>query len=205
MAGEALLANREEWLVRASGRLAEWLVEAGETVPPMRVSVGWPGGKGKKSTVVGQCWPSTVCEDGVPQIFMTPARGKSDTVDVLGTLLHEMIHAVDDCESGHRGNFVRIAKAMGFVAKYTSSGNRSEELTERLTALAEDMGEFPHAAIAAAARGSEQPKEQTNRQLKVSCPNTGYIARTTRKWLDEYGAPSCPCCQAPMEVEVKDQ
>jgi hypothetical protein len=41
------------------------------------------------------------------------------------------------------------------------------------------------------------PKKQATRQLKVACPNLHgdkpYIVRMTRKWLDELGAPFCPC------------
>lgn len=193
--------TREAWLGRAAERLGAWLEEEGETVPAMRLSVGWPGGRGKKATVVGQCWPSTASEDGLPQIFMSPVRGEADTVHVLGTLLHEMIHAVDDCESGHRGNFARIAKRLGFLAKLTSADNRSEDLQSRLEELAADLGAFPHAAIMAATRGSEEPKKQTSRMLKVICPDDGYTLRTTRQWLD-VGLPTCPC-GTEMEEETK--
>jgi hypothetical protein len=194
------LQNREAWLIKAAEAMVPWFEHVGEKVPPIRVSVGWAGGRQKNA--VGQCWASTACADGVPQIFVTPARGKNETVDVLGTLLHEMIHAIDDCESGHRGNFIRIARAMGLLPKWTSSMNRTEELTDALKALAEQLGEFPQAAIGESSRGSEQGKAQKNRQLKFSCRNTGYIVRTSRKWAD-VGAPLCPCCQAEMQEEEK--
>lgn len=192
--------NRESWLIIAATELATILEAEGETMPPMRVSVGWPGGRGKKSTVVGQCWPSTVAEDGVAQIFMSPVRGEADTLHVLGTLLHEMIHAVDDCTSGHKGNFARIAKAVGFLPKLTSADNRSEELDAQLGEVAEKIGPFPHAAIVTGARGSEDPKKQGTRMLKVACVNgTGFIVRMTQKWIDELGLPFCACCQVEME------
>lgn len=37
-----------------------------------------------------------------------------------------------------------------------------------------------------------------SRLRKVSCDRCGYIARTTRKWLAERGAPICPCSSVPM-------
>lgn len=184
--------NREEWLGKAAVLLAEWLVEAGEEVPPLRISVGFPGGNSNRKRVVGQCWKTTASEDGINQIFISPVRGESETRNVLGTLLHEMIHAVDDCETGHRGNFARIAKALGFVAKLTSADNRTSELDERLDGLAERLGPFPHSALIPGTKGSEEPKTQTTRMIKLTCPDDGYVVRTTRKWLD-IGTPSCPC------------
>lgn len=185
--------NREAWLILAAEAMGPWVnevLEEGE-MPPLRVSVGWPGGRAKKN-VIGQCWPSTAAEDGIAQIFMSPVRGEDSTVDVLGTLLHEMIHAADDCNSGHRGKFARVAKALGFIPKLTSSDNRTEDLTERLAGLAERLGPFPHGAIITQSRAADQPKKQGTRMLKVECPEDGYVVRTTQKWLD-VGNPTCPC------------
>lgn len=44
-------------------------------------------------------------------------------------------------------------------------------------------------------------KKQTTRMVKVVCAGCGYVARTTHKWLDEAGAPICPCNQEPMEAK----
>lgn len=182
--------NREDWLTKAAEHMGAWIVGIGEEPPPMRVSVGWPGGGSPKGTV-GQCWPTSSTEDGIAQIFMTPTRGEESTVDVLGTLLHEMVHAVDDCKDGHTKNFIRISRALGFLHKWTSSSNRTEELTARLAELAETLGAFPNGAIIAGSRSSG-PKTQATRMLKLECPEDGYVVRTTRKWLD-IGLPSCPC------------
>jgi hypothetical protein len=184
--------TREAWLLRAVQELAEPLAEAGEDLPEVRVSVGWPGGRSNRNTTVGQCWSTAACADGVSQIFMSPLRGEESTVNVLGTLLHELIHAIDDCESGHRGNFARIAKAVGFVPKLTSSDNRTDELEEVLKELADRLGPFPSAAIMPSL-GLVGEKKQGTRQLKVVCPDDGAIVRMTRKWLDEVGAPTCAC------------
>ena len=184
--------TREAWLIAAAEALSVLLQDADIEMVPIRVSVGWPGGKGKKGNVVGQCWASTACDDGVAQIFMSPVRGEDDTQHVLGTLLHEMIHAVDDCQSGHRGNFMRIAKKVGFVSKFTSADNRTDELSAQLDDIAGRLGPFPHAAIKLGVRGSEEPKKQGTRMLKVVCPSDGYTLRTTQKWID-IGLPTCPC------------
>jgi hypothetical protein len=187
--------NREAWLGKAAQQLADRILYS-EDVPPLRISVGWPGG-GSRKTRVGECWSTSSAADGINQIYLSPIRGESDTQDVLGTLLHEMIHAVNDCEDGHRGEFARIAKAVGFEAPLTSADNRSEELSVRLDEIAEIVGQFPHAEIMSGTAADTPPK-QNARQLKIQCPEDGYIARTTRKWLDELGVPTCPC-GTPME------
>lgn len=186
-----MIENREDWLGKAAQLLGEWLTEFGEEVPPMRISVGFPGGRANRNRTVGQCWKRCVAEDEINQIFISPIRGEGETRAVLGTLLHEMIHAVDDCESGHRGNFARIARGLGFIPKLTSADNRTEDLNERLDGLGERLGAFPHAALNPAAGGVAE-KPQTTRMIKLACPDDGYTVRTTRKWLDT-GTPSCPC------------
>lgn len=195
--------NREAWLIQAAEAMTPWIREVVDPDFPevkFRVSVGWPGGRAKKTITVGQCWPTTSAEDGVAQIFISPMRGMADTVNVLGTLLHEMIHAYDDCKDGHTGRFIKIAKPLGFIPKWTSSDNRSPELTERLEDLAADLGLFPSAAITAG-RAADTPKTQTNRQIKAECVSgSGYKVRLSQKWIDEVGTPICPCCGESMEV-----
>lgn len=36
------------------------------------------------------------------------------------------------------------------------------------------------------------PAPQKNRQLKLECPECGYTARATAKWI-AVGMPTCPC------------
>lgn len=190
--------NREEWLGKAAEALADRFLSA-EDVPPLRISVGWPGDGANRNVTVGQCWPTTASADGVNQIFISPIRGEAETQNVLACLLHEMIHAVDDCASGHRGNFVRMAKAAGLTRPYTSSDNRTEELSEALDEIAGVVGLFPHAELSCIERAADAPEKQGTRQLKVECPVDGYIVRTTRKWLD-VGLPICPCGTEMQEV-----
>ena len=187
--------TREEWLVAATARLAELFVEIGETLPKTRVSVGWPGGRGAKNAVIGQCWPSAASSDKVAQLFISPVL--VDASRILDVLAHELVHAVDDCQSGHKGRFAKVAKALGLTGKMTATV-AGEPLKARLDAIAADLGVYPHAALGAA-QGAEGPKKQAARMLKVSCAEgSGYIVRMTRTWIDEVGTPICPCHTEPM-------
>lgn len=194
------ISTREGWLHQAALALVPLLEEVGEEVPPLRLSVGWPGGSANRNRTIGQCWSRDSSEDGVNQIFISPIRGESSTLDVLGTLLHEMVHAIDNCKDGHKGNFARIAKALGFVGKLTQSGNRSSELDARLEEVREKVGMFPHAALVGTI-AADTPKKQGTRMLKLECSEgCGYIVRTSRKWV-EAGLPTCPCGGEFEEVE----
>jgi len=40
--------------------------------------------------------------------------------------------------------------------------------------------------------------------LKVVCGSCGYVARTTRMWLELQGTPICPCNSVPMRREYME-
>jgi hypothetical protein len=179
--------TREAWLTAAVEALTPLIEAADAAVPPVRVSVGFPGGRGRKNAVIGQCWAAEAATDKVAQVFISPTI--VDPVQVLATLLHELIHAADANKSGHRGQFARIARAVGLQAPMTAT-TPSEALSATLRAVADGLGMFPHAALRTGVSGVHKP--QGTRMLKVECPACGYTVRTTQKWLD-VGTPSCPC------------
>lgn len=177
--------TREAWLIAGIEALRPLFAETSTELPAdIRVSCGFPGGKSFRK-VIGQCWP-TKAGDGVPHVFISPTLAAP--VDVLATLAHELIHAWDDCKSGHKAAFGNVARAIGLEGKMTAT-TAGADLVAKLTAIAEALGEYPHKAINL---GAGDVKKQTTRMRKVTCPTDGYTARTTAKWL-EVGLPSCPC------------
>lgn len=186
-----MYATREAWLEAAVIRVSRLFKDINIEMPPVRVSIGWPskGGTARKKKVVGQCWSTKVSEDGVAQIFISPTLG-SDKVEMLGVLVHEMIHAWDDVKSGHQGAFAEAFKKIGLVGKTTAS-NVGESLANKLKTIIETLGEFPHAPLNAEEMEKQTPK-QTTRMIKLHAPDCcDYIVRTTRKHIDT-GYPSCP-------------
>lgn len=177
--------TREGWLLAATDAVRPMFEAVGVTLPEVRVSVGWPGGAGKKNNVIGQCWSKASAKDKIANVFISPVL--DDSVDVLATLVHELIHAADDCQSGHKGPFRKYALALGLTGKMTATV-AGPELAATLREIAADLGKYPHGAM----RTSAQPKGK-GRMVKASCGDCGYIAYTTRKWLDDLGAPICPC------------
>lgn len=192
--------TREQWLEQAVELLTPIFAEHDIELPAVRVSCGWPsrGGTSTKKKVVGQCWKSIVAADGVQQIFISPAIG-GDVVQMLGILMHELIHAVDDCESGHKGAFGTMARKVGLEGKLTATivGEESA-LADQLRRVRDELGEYPHSPLNLVMADA---KKQTTRMLKVVCPEDGYTVRTTRKWL-EVGTPTCPCGEEMVEDEA---
>jgi hypothetical protein len=193
--------NREAWLHEAVDYLAP-LIEnrAGLTPHPARVSVGWPSSRGMsvKKKVIGECWATKATQDGVAQVFISPIL--TDGIVILGTLVHELIHAYDDCKSKHGGAFARAVRAVGLEGKPTATEVLpGSELHKNLTGILDVLGPFPSAGIIPAAR---REKVQSTRMLKLMCLNCGCIVRMTRKWLDDVGEPTCGCGFQFEEVEA---
>lgn len=175
------MVTREEWLQSALRVLqAELLPELDKDV---LVSVGWPGGRGNKDNTIGQCWHQP--RDKPDHIFISPVL--TDTGEVLSTLLHEAIHVVCGEGVGHAGEFITLAKRVGFMAPWKSTPE-SETLKEILADFAKDLGKFPHQGL------SPMPKsiKQSTRMVKCLCSKCGWTCRTSRKWID-LGLPTCYC------------
>ena len=198
------MKTREQWLLQATRALTPDFKRAGVELPDVRVSIGWPGGRGNKQHVIGQCWMPFAVLDGKPAIFISPALDGAKPERILDVLVHELVHATG--LRGHRGEFSKLAAKMGLVAPWTAT-TASELLAERLGKLALRLGPFPHAAVDAghglSGAGPTQPPVQSTRMLKVSCDQCGYTLRATQKWLDT-GIPQCPneeCDAFQMTVE----
>lgn len=180
--------TREEWLAAAVEALRPYFAEHNADIPAVRVSVGFPAGRGRKNQAIGQAWAKEAAADGVAQVFISPVL--ADAVEVLAVLVHELVHVWDENKSGHRGAFAKLAKALGLEGKMTATV-AGDALKDKLALIVMELGDYPHAALTPSLSGV---KKQGTRMLKVECAEgSGYLVRMTKKWLEEYGAPTCPC------------
>jgi len=208
--------TREAWLHRAIEAFRLRFIEIGLPLPDqIHVSIGFGyGSKAESKYILGQCWARRASADGVNHIFLGPQE--SDPAGMLVSLLHELIHAADDCASGHKGTFAEAATRLGFEGPMTQTPP-SLELTAEVITLAEALGPFPHAKLDTAMADTPVPAppgnpsspggastpdpggkihsgpgKQATRMIKVTAAGCcGYVVRTTQKWLDE-GNPLCP-------------
>lgn len=181
--------NREEWLQKASERIADLLsFKADVDAPEVQVSTGFPSSRGLANTKrsIGECWG--VREDGnnIVHIFISPLL--KEAVEVLGVLVHEMIHAVDNCTSGHKGAFVTMARAVGLEKPWTATVP-GVELLDRLEVIAQELGEYPHQQLIPLGKAK---KKQTTRMIKLVTDSCDCTVRTTKKHLETPGSFKCP-------------
>jgi hypothetical protein len=181
--------TREEWLQKAVEKLRPMFSGADAELPAnIRVSCGWPTKRalasGGGSRTIGQCFSTACSADRSHEVFVSPCL--EQPVPVLATLVHELIHAVDDCKNGHKGPFRKMAVKLGLVGKMTAT-IAGEELEQSLLAIAAEIGAYPHRTL-----DLSTLKKQGTRLIKLECPNCGYTVRTTAKWI-EVGLPTCAC------------
>ena len=199
-------SNRETYLENATDILRKGLFkDKGYKVPKVQLSVSWAtkGNRAKHGQgvkVLGQCFPTGLCDSGINQVNITPYLDGSTlkgTLRILGVLVHELVHAVDDCVSGHGAPFKRCATAVGLTGKMTAT-TETEWLEDYLKAnVIKPLGLFPHAKVMTGGR------KDGVRNLKVSCNCCGFSFRTSRKninLLDDYI--ECPTgCGGHMDNE----
>jgi hypothetical protein len=204
--------NRETWLNEFATKAAPFYAELGKPLPPFRVAVGFVS-TGKDGSGIGECWSNKCSADNHFEIFIRPDA--ENTRRVVFVLVHELVHAAVGLNEGHKGEFARVALALGLPRPLTNVGDWTPRMHEWLDPIIEEMGEIPHAPLSwrneaggkTAGRGkggmereddsedgerkSSRPKKQGTRLHKVACADCGYTVRVTQKWLEK-GLPHCP-------------
>lgn len=221
--------NRETWLNEMAVLMAPRFEELGYPLPKFRVAVGWTSA-GKTSGVAGECWHSSASADKAFEILIAPIL--DDSMDVAGTLAHELIHAAVGFHHKHKGDFQKVALALGLQRPMTAT-TPGPAFKEWANPFIEKLGALPHAKIllrpvftprgesadADDAGDDEQERpehgssnakpRQSTRMLKAACtaPDSdgkpcGYTVRLSKKWALDLGA-TCPLHGA-MDVEGMD-
>lgn len=198
--------TREQWLSEAVALMTPLFVQAGYKVPVVRVACGWPstGGLSLKKRTIGQHWAPLAASDKVGQIFISPwlDGNPNEPQGILPTLVHEVVHAVVGNENKHNKVFGKCARAVGLEGKLTSTV-AGKDLLAKCEAWFKTLGQYPHGQLDSL---KSPVKKQTTRMVKCVCDECGYTCRTTRKWLDEVGAPICPKHRkVAMGYEIPDE
>jgi Zn finger protein HypA/HybF involved in hydrogenase expression len=185
--------TREAWLQAAVEKLRPLFAAKGHQIPPVQVSIGFTNG-GPRCHHIGQCWPSHMAEDKISHIFIVPGLG--NPVEILDVLVHELVHAVDNCASSHGKVFKKIALSVGLEG-HMRSAHAGAKLKAQLGELAQDLGPLQHGALA------KRPKRAINaKRPRARCKECGYEVPMLKRFL-EYGPPLCPQHKTIME-EIGD-
>jgi len=182
--------TRESWLEAAVQELIPIFVKAGFAVPLCRVSCGFAS-TGARSGHIGQCWSTKASKDGINQIFVSPAL--EDAIEVLDTLVHELVHAVDDCQHKHGKEFKKIAIKLGMTGPMRSAG-AGPILKEKLKEVAGRLGAYPHTRLSVPMKAvTRSPRP------RAKCRKCGFTVPMLKDFL-HYGPPICPKDRVEMEA-----
>lgn len=186
---------REEWLQKAIALFEKRLFKQRHlTIPRVKVSVGFPyGSRGTKR--VGEHWNPDASEDKKGSIFIHPIL--SDSLEVLATLVHELVHSVVGNAAGHGREFRQAALKVGLKGpmRHTTAG---PILIPELKEVIKILGPYPHSKLNP---GGSPVKKQTTRMYKMECLECGYVARAARKYILYSGTTICPCNHTPMDID----
>ena len=93
----------------------------------VKFSVGYPpkGGASKNGKTIGVCFTRASSGANVNEIFINPCLDKTQVTRVAGVLVHELIHAVEDCR-GHGPSFRKMALACGLTGRMTATTETAE-------------------------------------------------------------------------------
>lgn len=191
--------TRESWFKAAAKAIEVRIFKpAGyEGLPRTRIGCGWP--TGNRAKVGGQCFDADISEDKTYEIFISPKS--FEPLVILGTITHEICHIIAGIKAQHKKPFIEVMRAIGMLAPFTQS-IVSDDLRPVLDEIVKKLGPYPHAALGIKKKG----EAKGSRLLKAMCPKCGYVARITRKWLEEVGPPICPADKVSFkEVEVEEK
>lgn len=184
----------DAWLNAAVDRLVPIFHDADLEVPPLRIHLGWTS-RGLRTRRIGECWPRGASQDGVATIFITTQM--ESPASILDVLMHEMVHAVDDCAHQHGKEFVKIAKQVGLVGPPWRSSGAGELLRHELSRIARHLGHLPYSPLKTPA-----PATREMRSGRVMCPQCGFACRTLSEWSAS-GTPWCPEHHTPLIPDWK--
>ncbi len=177
--------TRESWYQAAAMLIGQQVFKpAGYELPRYRIGCGFPTVNRWKAGA--ECFNFEVSKDKTYEIFISPKF--SEPLFVLSMLVHELCHTIAGLTAKHQKPFIAVMRAAGMVAPWKGS-TPGPELEVALRTMSEKLGPYPHAELALKTGKGEK---KGSRLLKVQCPKCGYVARVTRKWIDEAGPPICP-------------
>ena len=180
--------NREQWLTEAKNLLArKYFNRSGRRLPKVAISLGFVRGPSK---AIGQCWDSSCTPNQTYQIFICPTL--DDPVQLLGVLLHELIHACVGLKEKHGGRFKKLALQFGLAGKMTATFvEEGSQLERELKGILETLGEFPHDPITKGERKKKFKKPRERRLTFFSPENEGYEVKIKESILKQ-GVPVDP-------------
>ena len=196
--------TREEWLQKAMHKIYnEVFKPKGIKVDIKNIQVACSfviGSRNSQYKTHGDCWTKESSTGGFNEIHIVPTV--DDPITVLDILTHEMVHASDNCGSGHGKIFKQRCLLIGMNgSKSMKTACAGEPLLLKFDAMVKELGEYPHKAM-----DIEGRKKQTTRNKKIYCRSCGWSFRTSglniAKMFEHDLTPDCLACSGGTLREV---
>ena len=184
--------SREDWLTKAANMMCAELFAPQTSIekPAFRVTVAPMASKH-----LGECYPRSRSADNTSEIFITAHC--DDSALILATLVHELVHAYDDCQSGHKGAFKQLATSVGLTGKMTAT-TPTDALAATLAEYVDLLGPIPHAAI------SKKSKDKGRNGNKMVCDACDFKANLSAKWASQISDGfECPVCRTASHTRIE--
>jgi hypothetical protein len=179
-------ALRHKWLESIAAGLHPRFHGAGYSIPGnVRISLGFPR-PGADKDPLGKIWPAELSTDGFFEIFISPEG--HDTIEIIGVVAHEPVHAAVGLKAGHRRAFKKCANAIGLIGRMRSTTESAELRAWMYSVLISKYGEYPSGRIVR----EDTVKTPRKRSIRCTCTTCDYVASVPIKCFQQYGAPLCP-------------
>jgi|GEM_PF-1725640 len=129
-------AARCAWLQRAVTLLEPHFRQSGLELPPVRIEMD--------RILTRRAGACARAQNGVNRISISPCA--IEPRDILHTLAHELLHAVDDCASHHGAGFRRSAGKIGFIPRGNGALACGPVIAAVLKEVHTALGAYPHFA-----------------------------------------------------------
>ena len=187
-----LKITREQWLNEIAELVIEDNLSSHTSLPAPKYRLTMAIMRGK---AIGECYKSDPSKDNTNEIQISMAC--DDSLEVAGVLVHELIHAYDNCASGHKNHFASMARKAGLEGKLTAT-RAGPKLATQLQEYIDLLGPIPHASM------EFKPKQKGRNGNTMNCKSCGFKANLSRKWAEEIKSwAQCPVCESSITVNIK--
>jgi hypothetical protein len=183
--------DSEAWFRTAANQLRPLFETIGYPIPENTVICGSLPRR-RATRIMGEC--RLVSRNGPYEILILISPGVDDSVRVMGTYTHQLIHASVGLRYGHRKPFSTVARAFGLEGPMPAT-TEGETFRRIITPVLEAIGAYPGIALRDGI--NNDPKKQKGRLHVCWCPEGDYRIWTTKTHL-ERGIPQCPIHLIPL-------
>lgn len=179
--------KRDEWLTKAMETIVEKVFTPNELrLPPLtKIACGICPGR-----AIGICANPMYADDGACHIWISPELGSDDVMVILGTITHELCHAVCHADgyddAGHGHPFSSHIRTVGLSGKPKSANvQEGTELWSTLESISMDLGPYDHKPL----RKKEKKTRQSMNVVLVSESDAEFEVRVKFPLVYEHGMP----------------